>query len=236
MKAQVLSNIEIASNIYCLKLEKVEGFSYKSGQFIMLKVNNLNDPLLRRPFSIAKFDETLDIYYKVVGLGTSLLASYKPGEFIDFTGPFGNSFQLKNKRLILCGGGIGSAPLIGLKDFFDSQKIAYECVFGFNTASECFVDFGEIATLDGSMGKKGSVVDLLGHLDESYHVYACGPVGMLKTLCKFADEKGFSMDVSLESHMACGFGVCLGCSINTIEGYKQVCKDGPVFNYAEIVW
>ncbi len=236
MKALVLSNIEVANHIYCLSLEHVEDFFYKSGQFIMLKVNNLNDPLLRRPFSIAKFGKTLDIYYKVVGIGTSLLTSYKPGEFIDFTGPFGNSFQLRHKRLVLCGGGIGSAPLIGLKDFFDSQKIACECFFGFNTANECFVDFGEIATLDGSKGTKGSVIDLLSHLDESYHVYACGPVGMLKALCKLADEKGFSMDVSLESHMACGFGVCLGCTINTIEGYKQVCKDGPVFNYAEIVW
>lgn len=236
METIVLSNNQVAKDTYYLKLQIPQAFSYKPGQFLMLKVNNLNEPLLRRPFSIAKVNETIDIYYKVLGLGTNILKSYKKGDLIDFTGPFGNGFELKNKRIVLCGGGIGSAPLVGLKHFLDSNNIISLCFFGFNSKEDCFVDFGEIATLDGSFGKKGNVVDLLGDLDSSFHVYACGPQGMLKALCELADKKGFSMDISIESNMACGFGVCLGCSVNTINGYKQVCKDGPVFNYTEIIW
>ncbi|OSS42748.1 Dihydroorotate dehydrogenase electron transfer subunit [Desulfurella amilsii] len=236
MKTIVLNNDQVAKDTYYLQLQVPEGFKYEPGQFLMLKINKLNEPLLRRPFSIAKVDETIDIYYKVIGLGTNILKSYKKGDLIDFTGPFGNGFDLRNKRIVLCGGGIGVAPLIGLKYFLDSKNITSHCFFGFNSKEDCFVDFGEIATLDGSLGKKGSVVDLLEDLDNSFHVYACGPKGMLKALCELADRKGFSMDISLESNMACGFGVCLGCSINTINGYKQVCKDGPAFNYTEIIW
>ncbi|MGB9744555.1 MAG: dihydroorotate dehydrogenase electron transfer subunit [Desulfurella sp.] len=236
MQTLVLSNDKVANDIYCLKLQKPYGFDYKPGQFLMIKVNNLNEPLLRRPFSIAKAVSSIDIYYKVVGLGTKILSALKNGEYIDITGPFGNNFEIKYKRLALVGGGIGVAPLIGLKNFLDEQKIESECFFGFNTAKDCFVDFGSIATIDGSSGIKGTVIDMLAHLDNSYHVYACGPNAMLSALCKLADEKGFSMDISLESNMACGFGVCLGCSVNTIKGYKQVCKDGPIFNYTEIIW
>lgn len=237
METVVLSNKQVAKDIYYLQLQIPEGFKYKPGQFLMLKVNNLNEPLLRRPFSIANVDDAIDIYYKVVGLGTKILKSFKKGDLIDFTGPFGNGFDLKNnKHIVLCGGGIGSAPLIGLKHFLDSNNIVSRCFFGFNAKEDCFVDFGEISTLDGSFGNKGNVVNLLNDLDSSFHVYACGPQGMLKALCELADKKGFSMDISLESNMACGFGVCLGCSVNTINGYKQVCKDGPVFNYTEIIW
>jgi dihydroorotate dehydrogenase electron transfer subunit len=237
METVVLSNKQVSKDIYYLQLQIPEGFKYKPGQFLMLKVNNLNEPLLRRPFSIANVDDAIDIYYKVVGLGTKILKSFKKGDLIDFTGPFGNGFDFKNnKHIVLCGGGIGSAPLIGLKHFLDLNNIVSRCFFGFNAKEDCFVDFGEIATLDGSFGNKGNVVNLLNDLDSSFHVYACGPQGMLKALCELADRKGFSMDISLESNMACGFGVCLGCSVNTINGYKQVCKDGPVFNYTEIIW
>ncbi len=237
MRTLILSNVKVAQDTYLLKLQKPQDFVYKPGQFLMIKINNLNEPLLRRPFSIAFADNSVDVYYKVVGLGTKILTTLKKDDFIDFTGPFGNGFYIKkNKRLVLCGGGIGVAPLIGLKVFLEKKQINAECFFGFNTASDCFVNFGNIATLDGSAGTKGTVVDLVNHIDDSYHVYACGPNAMLKALCNLADEKGFSLDISLESNMACGFGVCLGCSINTINGYKQVCKDGPIFNYTEILW
>ncbi|MGB9755990.1 MAG: FAD-binding oxidoreductase, partial [Desulfurella sp.] len=176
MQALILSNDKVANDIYCVKLQKSHWFDYKPGKFLMLKVNNLNEPLLRRPFSIAEaVNSSIDIYYKVVGLGTNILSDLKKGEFIDFTGPFGNSFEIKHKRLALVGGGIGVAPLIGLKNFLDEQKIESECFFGFNTANDCFVDFGHIVTIDGSSGIKGTVVDMLAHLDNSYHVYACGP-------------------------------------------------------------
>lgn len=236
MNALIISNDQVAKDIYCLKMHKPSDLTFKAGQFLMLKVNNLNEPLLRRPFSIARFDDTIDIYYKVVGIGTNILTMYKTGEYLDFTGPFGNGFKLKNKRIILCGGGIGVAPLIGLKQLCEAKNIQVECFFGFNSSQNCFVNFGNIATIDGTLGKKGTVIDLLSDLDDTYHVYACGPIGMLKRLGEVADKKGFSMDISIEANMACGFGVCLGCSVNTIKGYKQVCKDGPVFNYTEIVW
>ena len=98
-----------------------------------------------------------------------------------------------------------------------------------------------IATEDGSKGKKGKVTDLLKDLLRStkYEVssiYACGPKPMLEEVAKMAKLRKIPCEVSLEERMACGTGACLGCAVKTKEGYKMVCKDGPIFNGEDIIW
>jgi dihydroorotate dehydrogenase electron transfer subunit len=100
-----------------------------------------------------------------------------------------------------------------------------------------------IVTEDGSIGEKGTVVDALKDFLTHYSslvprlsLYACGPKPMLESISKIAIDKGIKGYVSLEENMACGFGACLGCAVKTVNGYKRVCKEGPVFPIEEIVW
>jgi dihydroorotate dehydrogenase electron transfer subunit len=99
----------------------------------------------------------------------------------------------------------------------------------------------KIATDDGSRGFHGKVTDLLKHLPSTIDhrpstIYACGPAPMLKAVAVLAKQYRIPAQVSLEAHMACGIGACLGCVVETIEGYKRVCQEGPVFPAQEVVW
>lgn len=242
MELKILENIEIASNIYSLKIDNPSLFDAVPGQFFMVKINGFDYPLLRRPFSIASFeDDHIGIIYKVVGEGTKILSNKKPGDFIDLLGPLGNGFGdvEKNKKILLVGGGIGIVPFIYLKSVLkNDDNIDYKAFFGFNTKDEIYIDFGEIATIDGSCGFKGNVVDMVeNEIDNNSLIFACGPTIMLKRLAYLCYEKNCDMQVSLESRMACGIGVCLGCVIETNDkDFKRVCVDGPVFDYKDIAW
>ena len=112
-------------------------------------------------------------------------------------------------------------------------------ILGFNTASERFYDDAFralgvqtiVATADGSLGVRGFVTDAL---PERYDGFcACGPLPMLRALCAASDKPGF---LSLEARMGCGFGACMGCTIETVNGPRRVCKEGPVFRKEELVW
>lgn len=240
MRLKIVENREIAKNTFILKVENPALFEVLPGQFFMIKINEFNYPLLRRPFSVAGFSDTIDFIYRVVGEGTAILSKKKAGEFMDFLGPLGNGFKINStRRLILVGGGVGVAPLIYLKDVIESKyKINCETYFGFNSIDEVFTKSGFIATVDGSYGFKGTAVDMVqDKLDEDSLIFACGPVPMMKKLALLSFEYGCSMQVSLESRMACGIGVCLGCVVETVNGdFKRVCVDGPVFDFEEIEW
>lgn len=241
MELEILDNAKIALNTFSLKIDNPSLFNAYPGQFFMVKINSFDYPLLRRPFSIANFtDEYIEIVYKVVGEGTKILSAKKPKEFVDLLGPLGNGFGRinVNRKIFLVGGGIGAAPLVYLKNILKQDYgVDYRAYFGFNTGGEIYVDFGNIATMDGSEGFKGNVVDMVEEeLDGESTVFACGPTIMLKRLAHVCYKKNCGMRVSLESRMACGIGVCLGCVVETYEGYKRVCVDGPVFDYRNIVW
>ncbi len=239
MRLKIVKNSSIASNTYMLSVENPALFEVLPGQFFMVKINEFNYPLLRRPFSVARFGETIDFVYRVVGEGTGILSKKKPGEFIDILGPLGNGFSIDSTRkLILVGGGIGVAPLLYLKKVIENvYKLKCGAYFGFNREDEMFIDEGNIATIDGSFGFAGTVVEMVQEqLDENSLIYACGPVPMLKKLALLAFEYNCQMQVSLEARMACGIGVCLGCVVETVDGFKRVCVEGPVFDYEEIQW
>ena len=240
MRLKIVENKKIAKDTFILKVENPALFEILPGQFFMIKINEFNYPLLRRPFSVAGFSNTIDIIYRIVGEGTAILSKKREGEFLDFLGPLGNGFKINSaKRLILVGGGVGVAPLLYLKDVIENRyKIACEAYFGFNSRDEVFTDDGFISTMDGSLGFKGTAVDMVqDKLDEDSLIFACGPVPMMKKLALLSFEYGCSMQVSLESRMACGIGVCLGCVVETVDGdFKRVCVEGPVFDFEEIQW
>ncbi len=262
--ATLKENNMVATHIYQLKLHCPEiAISAIPGQFVHIRCSELLIPLLRRPFSIAVADErsgTLDIIYKVVGEGTLILSKKKPGDVIDVMGPLGSGFPLPPPaagKLLLIGGGMGTAPLLFLAKMAAKEMASHGtnigqiykglAVTGFSTAEMVFgTDFLEscgfdvtVMTDDGSLGTKGNPADfLIRHIKSTDRqtIYTCGPLPLLSRVKAIADSHRIPAYVSLEERMACGIGACLGCAVKTTGGgYKKVCSDGPVFKSEEIV-
>lgn len=220
----------------------------KPGQFIHLKITDGNDPLLRRPISIASVDldkGLLTLIYRIAGKGTKKLATLKQGDIVNCLGPLGNGFDLNCQKPLLVGGGIGMAPLIFLAQRLVPCNI--DILMGGRTKTEMcwhelFQDIVEeihVTTDDGSLGTKGFTVDVLPDLLKTGKydtIYVCGPHIMMEKVSAIAKEYNIPCQVSLEKHMACGIGACLSCTCQTNDGKrKKVCTDGPVF-YAEEVF
>lgn len=225
----------------------------KPGQFVEIKTVDADDPLLRRPLGVHSVaGGAFDVLCEIVGKGTEFLSKKEPGEFLDVIGPLGNGFDCNlpsnNRHLsILVAGGMGVAPLFFLAEKIKKAKILV--LIGAKTKNHilCEGDFKKlglkvkVATDDGSRGFRGKVTDLLkrdlatGNCQPAA-IYACGPEPMLRAVAKLSGEHGIPAQVSLESHMSCGFGACLGCVVNTKDGYKRVCKEGPVFRADDIIW
>jgi len=235
----------------------------RPGQFVNIKVSDGLEPLLRRPVSIHRVKGTkVKLFYKVVGAGTQVLSQRKPGEFLDLIGPLGNGFDYRptgqpaNRPTIIVAGGMGVAPLI-----FLAQRLLCPPLNQWRARNDTMVLIGaktkeqilcarefktlgcgvRLATDDGSFGFKGKVTDLfkqlLSTLDSRLStIYACGPRPMLKAVDAIARENKINAQLSLEEHLACGIGACLGCVVSTKSGYRRVCKDGPVFSSQELTW
>lgn len=239
------------------------------GQFVEVKVADSRDPLLRRPFSVHRMRGfNMEILYEVLGKGTQALSQKKPGEYLDVIGPLGNGFTYpkadsRKPIAILVAGGMGVAPLIFLAEKLreipnPKTQTPNLILLGARKKSQilCEDEFKKlgcevkIATDDGSRGFKGTATDLLKkelltHNSKLLTIYGCGPHPMLKELSGIAKQHSIPAQVSLEAHMACGIGACMGCvvkqrtnnqKLGTHFEYKRVCKDGPVFNADEIIW
>ena len=251
--AEIRGNSEIAPGIYRMQLAApIIGGCCQAGQFVMVGLPYA-DPLLRRPFSIHQMSSTsVTIIYKVVGKGTQIMAGLGQGHKLSLLGPLGNGFSVQGTNHCLVGGGLGIAPLLALaekisKSGKNASGPVHILLGGRNSgellARDAFAELGEVevATDDGSTGHHGLVTELLQQKGEKeMQVYCCGPQPMMRAVASICREKGWACQVSLESHMACGMGACLGCAVAkaaTAEGEKQyahVCKDGPVFNAGEI--
>lgn len=253
-KAEILAHKRIDERVQLMTLAFPAPCAVP-GQFVMVKAGVGGDPLLRRPISIHRRTKTgIELLYEVVGQGTALLAALRPGAEVSIIGPLGNGFPLvaaKGRTPVLVGGGMGAAPLVFLAEHLTAAasikqpvallgahtKKGLLCVKAFRTAG-CRVI---TATDDGSCGRRGFVSCLLKELLESTArenavIYSCGPRPMLNSIYELADTAGVAAYVSLEAHMACGIGACLGCTVATTAGNKRVCKDGPVFAAQEILW
>ena len=245
MKFVLQSQRALTSNVYHMQLTGDTTAVTKPGQFVQIQLPGF---YLRRPISICDWQTgengTLDLIYKVVGHGTEAMADMQPGQELDLLVGLGNGFDVSGSEEapLLIGGGVGVPPMYGLcKELIKAGKKP-SVVLGFNTANEVFwKDEFEalgvnvtVTTVDGSMGVKGFVTAAMnGGYD---YVYTCGPEPMFKAIYKVIDEQGVSGQFSFEERMACGFGVCMGCSCKTKYGNKRICKDGPVLVKEEIIW
>jgi len=255
-KAVLVRRESISAEIFRLSLKAPLITAHaRPGQFVMLRTGPGRDPLLRRPFSIHQVlaDATLQILFKVVGQGTDLLARCQVGDILDCLGPLGRGFSWPEpgRHCCLVGGGMGLAPLYFLARRLQQSGMASEehvVLLGGRTREEVapfeeeFFTLGyrvHVATDDGSMGYHGLVPELLPDvLTQPYSVFTCGPLPMMRIVAARAQAAGCTCQVSLETHMACGLGACLGCALpaNGKKKYVHVCKDGPVFDAGEVAW
>lgn len=239
---RIASNERIAAKTYRMVLEGDTSDFTAPGQFANVAVEG---KFLRRPISVCDYSEdSLTLLYDVAGDGTRQMSEMKPGTVLNLLTGLGNGFdtEVKTRRPVLVGGGIGVAPLLNLAKALRRAGKEPEIILGFNTAADVvlekeFKDMGfrtVVTTADGSYGLKGFVTDAPGWKEDAYdYFYACGPMPMLRALCGIPVIPG---ELSLDERMACGFGVCMCCSLETRDGAKRICKDGPVFKKEELIW
>lgn len=239
---EIVSNRALTPLIYEMRLKGETSAITRPGQFVELSIEGL---FLRRPISVCNFDEgELTLVYKVVGKGTAEMAAMQVGRKVDVLTGLGNGFNAdaECQRALLVGGGVGVPPLYRLARELLAKGREVTVVLGFNTAAELFYEeefkaLGVnlvVATVDGSKGVKGFVTDAIRESGVTFdYFYSCGPLPMLKALSQSVATDG---ELSLEERMGCGFGICMGCSIQTASGAKRVCKEGPVFKKEEILW
>ena len=210
------------------------------GQFVTVSLPGF---FLHRPFSVLDWGPGwLELMVEQVGPGTAQLQRLAVGSTLEITTGLGNGFSLKDsgKAPLLIGGGVGVPPLYYLAKKLREQGKEVSVILGFNKKDEIFIekefiDLGckvLVTTADGSYGTKGFVSDVMDEVEYSYF-YTCGPLPMLKAVNNKAESEG---EFSFEERMGCGFGACMGCSIKVKDGYKRVCKEGPVFERKEILW
>ncbi|MBR1579262.1 MAG: dihydroorotate dehydrogenase electron transfer subunit [Selenomonadaceae bacterium] len=243
--ARVVSNERAVDNLFRLVVELDAPLYAMPGQFVQLKLPS-NEFTLRRPFGIAAFDQNhLTMFYRIVGRGTEFLSTVGEGTQLDLLAPLGNRFNFNvEEKILLVGGGVGLAPLLSVARMFEGA----DALIGGKTAIEAelwrnefngAVDEMFIATDDGSLGAKGFVTELLPDVlaRKNYNVIlTCGPIVMMSRVASIAREKNIRCEVSMERRMACGLGACLSCSIDTVNGRRKVCKDGPIFDAREVLF
>lgn len=265
----ILRKEEISSSVFKIAF-KAEDIAREAqpGQFIQLRTSLDYFPFWPRPFSIhdaAVATGEISIIFKVFGCGTAKMSAMRPGEIVQLLGPLGNTFPELPKRtkVILAAGGIGLPPLHFLAkksilNGFPSKNMIF--IAGARSQADFFKEDGlhslgldlTTCTDDGSVGRQGTVVDLLSHRLRDCPdatVYACGPTPMLEATDRLLGERGQNGYLSLEALMPCGYGVCSGCAIKVVLSQnrgltddgrdyhlKRVCVDGPVFKTGEVIW
>lgn len=249
-KMTIVSQKMIAKNVFELVLsgDLVECM-LQAGQFVNIKINEVAYPLLRRPISICHIDHELNqftVIYRAEGEGTKLLSLKTAGELVDILGPLGTGFEIDevqtSETVVLVGGGIGVPPMYEMAKRLNAKGIKVISVLGFASSSDVFYEeefkkFAEVhvATMDGSHGFKGNVVELMKSEGLEFDwIFGCGPKVMLKAIeTEYGQtKKGY---LSFEERMACGIGACYACVCQLNSGkMARVCKEGPVFKLGEV--
>jgi len=251
VKTPVISNKPIIPDFYELifSSEKIAKL-LSPGMFVTIKINSF----FRRPFSIAGISgNNIRIIYKIIGKDTNLLSKYGKNDSLDVFGPLGNGYTfskplLDGKKPVLIAGGSGIASLYFLASQLKQNANPGLILYGVKTKTELIKldslikDGWRIykATEDGSAGHKGFVTELYSKFAQdngcnNHYIYSAGPTPMLTKLLKICNNLKINGQVSLERILACGIGTCRGCVVNTHNGYKTVCSDGPVFRIGELI-
>lgn len=248
--AVVISQREIAPDIYDMWLETALAREAGPGQFLGIYPKD-KSTLLPRPISICEINEqigALRLVYRVAGAGTREFSGYEAGDSVSVLGVLGNGFPLEQgmrKKVFLMGGGIGVPPILELAKRLEGDK---QIILGYRDQKLFLKDDLKqngrvyVATEDGTVGTRGNVMDAIRENGlEAEVIFACGPMPMLRAIKAYAAKKGIPAYISLEEHMACGVGACLGCVVKTkeIDGHSHVhnariCTEGPVFEAAEV--
>ncbi|MBJ94614.1 MAG: hypothetical protein CMP23_09080 [Rickettsiales bacterium] len=271
----VLENRDLGQGIFLLRLRDPDLLSEPLGPgcFVMLATAPGLSPILRRPFSVQRVrDDVYDVLYRVVGEGTQLMSELRPGTVLRSLGPLGTHFNLPQpgETAILLGGGVGIPPMVALADALEAQGHQdWQAFLGVASASEqgCWVGFDEAwgtgpaaerihrATMDGSMGFHGHVVAAFEDWNagiaagRALRLYACGPLVMLQAVARLAATQQLPAQVSVETMMGCGVGICMGCVIENADARNEqlyadmspydrwmlVCRKGPVFDANSII-
>ena len=255
--ASILENELIARNIWKMKMtapgvaEQYKG----AGQFIQILVDSSWANPLRRPMSISAVEDgKIEIIYKVFGEMTQLLSEKDAGENLDILGPLGNTFKLHDdgSTPILVGGGVGVAPILNMYGEINLSEKDGFLIIGARTGAEHFMEHEPhnnvlLTTDDGSIGILGTVIPAIEKsLEKATNpaIFACGPEQMLKAVQEFAAVHAMRAQLSVESYMGCGIGICQGCVVERVNGsstehsyhekYSLVCIDGPVYQTEEV--
>ena len=248
----VKENIRLHTQYSLLKLTSdIQLPEMIPGQFAEIRIDGSPNTFLRRPISINYVDrDQNEIWFliQLVGDGTKKLGNTKEGNIINVILPLGNGFtfpKTKTDKILLIGGGVGTAPLLYLGEQLRKQGYAPTFLLGARSACdllqlEQFASYGIVYTTteDGSLDEKGYVTQhsiLNGNVNFK-HLYVCGPKPMMIAVARYAKEHDIACEVSLENTMACGVGACLCCVENTVDGHVCVCKEGPVFNIDKLLW
>ncbi len=279
--ATVVENREMGSGVWLLRLRDAAVCSeHQPGRFVMLGTgaaveNGPPAPLLRRPFSIQRVDQdTFEVLYRVVGVGTRCMTDLRADDRVPVLGPLGNSFTAPQpgERAVLLGGGVGIPPMVALADHLSATGHSeWRAYLGVSSVADkgCFVGFEERyasdlsggrvlrATMDGSLGFEGNVVQAWlrdredGPPAGGERVYACGPMAMLRAIARTCAELDVPAEVSVETMMGCGVGICMGCVIENktyadgtaeqrscmspYDRWLMACTKGPVFGAQAVV-
>lgn len=251
-QVKIVTKEQLKSDIFkfAIASEKMASIALP-GQFLEIRVNDDIEPFLRRPISIYKIDKEknqLEFIFQVKGKGTEILSGKQVGDKISVMGPLGKgTFAFQNcKKISIIGGGIGVFPLYELARQA-SQNAEVTTYLGFRNKDFVVLEdeFSKVSnklvitTDDGTYGESGFAINYLKADCENEKpdcIFACGPLPMLKAVRDFAMENNIPAQVSLEERMGCGIGICLGCAVKDkkAEGYKHVCKDGPVFDVNDV--
>ena len=247
----VTENLKLHINYVLLKLTSQSPLpEMLPGQFAEIRVDGSPSTFLRRPISINYVDRSRNevcFLIQLVGDGTRRLAEATKGDIINIVLPLGNGFtmpQIPSDKLLLVGGGVGTAPMLYLGEQLAKNGSKPTFLLGARTDKDLlqlddFASYGEVYTTteDGSYGEKGYVTQhsILNKI-KFEQIYTCGPKPMMMAVAKYAKSNNINCEVSLENMMACGVGACLCCVENTDEGHLCVCKEGPVFNINKLLW
>ena len=232
---------------------------FRPGQFVAVAVGGGDTSmLLRRCFSIhdvrPDHGGTVEFVFSVVGRGTRWLAERRPRDTLDLTGPLGRPFPVPRDpaSCLLVGGGYGSSPLFALADRLRERGCTVDFLLGAASGDRVFGALtarrtgrsATITTVDGSLGVRGIVTDVLGqviHEARTDVIYACGPMPMLRQVTALGRRYDIPVQVAVEETMACGIGVCMTCVLPVVgsDGITRMvrsCVDGPVFRGEQVRW
>lgn len=220
------------------------------GQFVEVRVDHSPNTFLRRPISVNFVDETTNelwLLVHVIGDGTRWMAGLRVGDTVNVILPLGNGFTMEigaTEKMLLIGGGVGTAPLLYMGKLLKEQGVDTTFLLGARSGKDLlqldeFGKYGRVlcTTEDGTKGEKGFVTQHSVFQKEGFsRIATCGPKPMMVAVSRLAKDKNIACEASLENMMACGVGACLCCVEKTNEGNICVCKEGPVFNVKDLLW